>query len=274
MCRCKDNPFCDSHHGHVVTGDPNFFTNRKFRSLITKGPSYREASKIDWNIVYSMIKYGVESCTPFWSKHANVDSRLLQDWENTVLQKVKDRIEELRSNSKKYRFPGKILQDKKVKKYLQELHEHYVIVPTDKASNNFSVICKNFYVETLLQELSIIQDYKEDIDDDETKESKHKEEDIDDEETKKYKHNDKNTETETRMNDEPTTNQQTPEKTYNKEIETKTEDIINIHTDYMIKHKIWPTIPKNSNDPAHIEALEKLEKLKKLPFLYWIPKMH
>ena len=54
----------------------------------------------------------------------------------------------------------KILDDDDVKPYLSELHEKFVITPTDKAGNNFSVVCKKFYIQCLLKELYLSKDSK------------------------------------------------------------------------------------------------------------------
>ena len=37
---------------------------------------------------------------------------------------------------------------------LKKLHEQYVFVPTDKASNNITVVCKKFYLNRIRQEFS------------------------------------------------------------------------------------------------------------------------
>ena len=39
--------------------------------------------------------------------------------------------------------------------YLEQLHRHFVIVPIDKAANNYAFICKSFYVSKLLNEVGI-----------------------------------------------------------------------------------------------------------------------
>ena len=36
---------------------------------------------------------------------------------------------------------------------LQRLHEHYVLVPADKASNSIVFVCKSYYYTCLLNEL-------------------------------------------------------------------------------------------------------------------------
>ena len=38
---------------------------------------------------------------------------------------------------------------------MDELHEKYVFVSTYKANNNIYVVCKFFYIETMLKELGI-----------------------------------------------------------------------------------------------------------------------
>ena len=42
-----------------------------------------------------------------------------------------------------------------IRNYLQELHDRYVFVPTDKASNNIAVICKYYYIKVLLKEIGL-----------------------------------------------------------------------------------------------------------------------
>ncbi len=53
-----------------------------------------------------------------------------------------------------------VLDDKKVKDYLEEFHEKYVITPTDKAGNNFSIVCKKFYIKCLMKELDLLKEPK------------------------------------------------------------------------------------------------------------------
>jgi hypothetical protein len=40
-------------------------------------------------------------------------------------------------------------------KYLSSLHDKYVFVPADKASNNIVFVCKSHYYECLIKELGI-----------------------------------------------------------------------------------------------------------------------
>ena len=38
---------------------------------------------------------------------------------------------------------------------LHKLHANYVLVPADKAANNVIVVCKKYYIDTLVKELGI-----------------------------------------------------------------------------------------------------------------------
>ena len=42
-----------------------------------------------------------------------------------------------------------------VKDTLHKLHANYVLVPADKAANNVIVVCKKYYIDTLVKELGI-----------------------------------------------------------------------------------------------------------------------
>ena len=50
---------------------------------------------------------------------------------------------------------SKVLQNANVKTCLSDLHNKYVFVPTDKALNDIIIICKRYYIETLIKELGL-----------------------------------------------------------------------------------------------------------------------
>ena len=45
-----------------------------------------------------------------------------------------------------------------VRQYINYLHDRFVIVPVDKASNNFDIVCKSFYLDVIKNELGISDD--------------------------------------------------------------------------------------------------------------------
>ena len=49
----------------------------------------------------------------------------------------------------------KFLDQPDVKNILHKLHANYVLVPADKAANNVIIVCKKYYIDTLVKELGI-----------------------------------------------------------------------------------------------------------------------
>ena len=49
--------------------------------------------------------------------------------------------------------PKSVFSDTDVTEHLADLHNRYVIVPADKASNNVVFVCKTYYFECLQREL-------------------------------------------------------------------------------------------------------------------------
>ena len=91
-----------------------------------------------------------------WCAKKKVDTRVLSEWKCRLLKEVKDRIKSVKKNSSFSRRTKKMLDDETVKIYLQDFHDKFVITPTDKAGNKFSIVCKQFYIECLLKELTIV----------------------------------------------------------------------------------------------------------------------
>ena len=77
----------------------------------------------------------------------------LNNWKDKIDDKIKCQID------KNFIVPGQpksILNDPIVIEYLKQLQDRFVIVPIDKAANNFSFICKKYDVSKLLEEVGIL----------------------------------------------------------------------------------------------------------------------
>ena len=66
---------------------------------------------------------------------------------------MEESISKLKQNFKQ--STGKVLQNAGIKACLSDLHNKYVSVPADKAPNNIIIICKRYYIETLIKELGL-----------------------------------------------------------------------------------------------------------------------
>ena len=49
----------------------------------------------------------------------------------------------------------KVLNQPDVKDTLHKLHSNYVLIPVDKAAKNVIVVCKKYYIDTIVEELGI-----------------------------------------------------------------------------------------------------------------------
>ena len=75
------------------------------------------------------------------------------EWYNKVIEDTSKAVTRLSKNVKK--FKKMTLKSPVISKLLEDLQKEFVFVPTDKASNNISVVCKKFYIEQSMKELDI-----------------------------------------------------------------------------------------------------------------------
>ena len=100
-----------------------------------------------------MISNSIDLYAEQWSKREQVDLKYLSEWKDQIKELV---VEHISSLKEKIRSPKqKILSDPDVKDTLGRLHDDFVLVPADKAANNVIVVCKKYYIETLIKELGI-----------------------------------------------------------------------------------------------------------------------
>ena len=151
-CNCKESEFCDPHHGHIVTGDLRIVSDDKLRKLLSKGPNYRENVTINYKKCKTSIHLPLKSAIDTFSTKYKINKQEFNNWYNTIILKVSERTNHLQSKFKPQQTK-QILKDRNALNSLHQLHDRFVLVPIDKASNNVAIICKKFYVHRLLQEV-------------------------------------------------------------------------------------------------------------------------
>ena len=94
-----------------------------------------------------------DSCFQWQDRLCNPELESLSDWVRTIRSLVQGRIHKLKNcvNNR----PKSIFKNQEAVKCLSSLHDKYVIVPADKASNNIVFVCKSYYFECLIKELGI-----------------------------------------------------------------------------------------------------------------------
>ena len=151
-CVCnmeKYQGFLDPHHGHVFTGNLNFIDNIALRNLIQKGLNFRETPAPNKLLTIKNITSALDSYITNISEKTNTNIALFNNWKKKILSLVDSKLQRLQP----YKFNNVLTQEIN-KKDLQLLHNDFVFIPTDKASNNVSVVCKTYYLEHLSSELN------------------------------------------------------------------------------------------------------------------------
>ena len=127
------------------------FYHSKFQ-VEAKGPKYREPCKVDWDKNLSLLCEAVDQYALQWAKREMVGFSVQSSWKKMVKGQT-ERISKLKQNFKQP--TGKVLQNADVKACLSDLHNKYVFIPADKAPNNIIIICKRYYIKTLIKELGL-----------------------------------------------------------------------------------------------------------------------
>ena len=126
---------------------------KKLRDLLHKGPKFREPVSFSWHQNFDIIMDACEVYARQWAKKEDVELDTLSEWIKPIGDVVKRRIWQLKhSVNTRSEY---IFRDPDVVHELSRLHENFVIVPADKASNNYTFVCKKHYVDILIKELGL-----------------------------------------------------------------------------------------------------------------------
>lgn len=142
-----------------MTNDLNVIECKEIRSLLMKGPKFREPRNVNWDHFLTHFKNRFKISLETWVENINKNDICLETFKgyfNSVLQDIKISIEKIKKRKRFYRKT--ILSTRRFKDILSNLQKKFVFVPTDKAGNNIAVVCKVFYISQSLKELGIFRD--------------------------------------------------------------------------------------------------------------------
>ena len=159
-CECERSQFKDGHHNHIITGDLRIVENAKLRSLLTKGPNFREPQTLNYGKCQNVINESLDSYVCKLANKTPYDEQTFENWKGTVEEKISEKVRELKRRKKPSQTKP-VLSDPNVQNYLEGLQCRFVIVPIDKAANNFAFVCRRFYITRLLKEIGIPNGYCE-----------------------------------------------------------------------------------------------------------------
>ena len=152
-CSCCDSEFLYAPCGHIVTDDLSIVRNQNLKDVLRKGPKYREPVSVSWHQNFNIIMDACEEYARRWAKKEDVEVDTLSEWVKSIANVLKRRIRRLKRSV--YTRHESIFCDPEVVGELSRHHENFVIVPADKASNNYTFVCKKYYVSILIEELGL-----------------------------------------------------------------------------------------------------------------------
>ena len=120
------------------------------RILITKS---WQKYVYNWKSTKTIVSYSTDLYAEQWSERKQIDLKYLSEWKDQIEVLVVECISSLKEKIRSTK--QKIPNDPDVKDNLRRLHDDFVLVPADKAANNVIVVCKKYYIETLIKELGI-----------------------------------------------------------------------------------------------------------------------
>jgi hypothetical protein len=91
------SPFNYQPAGHVITGDVNIVRNEELKSLILKGPKFREPQSFKWQQNSISITDSVENYARRRAKSEKEELDSLSEWVKSIRAILKSRIKHFRS---------------------------------------------------------------------------------------------------------------------------------------------------------------------------------
>lgn len=149
-CRCARSTFMDNHHRHIVTGDLSIIRNRELRKLFEEGSKFRPPKAANKFIARSSVSEGIHNYIHKVCNKLKLPYRTFADWRISIMLHFNDLIANWENSSTDYTFTEDMIKE------LAYLKRNFIITTIDKANQNYAIICKKFYHDTIIGELSNI----------------------------------------------------------------------------------------------------------------------
>ena len=151
-CQTKYAPFVYEPHGHVHTGNLEIIENEDLNSVMSMGAKYRLTPSISRFKILSLVEDSIIRLKKKLCRASKTKVACFDMWFDILHKRLKRRCKSLEKSDLE---SNDIFEKAHIAEYLKQVHERFVIVPVDKASNNFAIICKTFYINVIMKELGI-----------------------------------------------------------------------------------------------------------------------
>ncbi len=150
-CECNQSPFRDNYYGHIITGDLSIITNTQLRKYMVQGSTFRIPNNNDNHDIGKIIEEAINQYVVKLSARHNIPIDTFDAYKARFLYIARSRIY---TNAHGHTEHAEVIT-KQVLSSINQLHNKFVITIADKAANNYVIICKKFYIESLCVELGI-----------------------------------------------------------------------------------------------------------------------
>ena len=146
-CTCADSRFKDNFHDHIVTGSLDIIENEQIRSIFQFGTNYRLVPKLNVDKIMININDSLNNYIMKMSYKLKLHFGFFSKWKCLFVHTIYNKIA-ITPNV----YPVTV-NFNNFKNVVAELQNKYVIMPVDKASNNFAFVCKKYYAQILINEI-------------------------------------------------------------------------------------------------------------------------
>ena len=134
-------------------------SNKEIKNVLKKGLNFREKQPQNKDLALSSIQSGIDKFVEQARINNKLDIKLFSPWKKYILEEVTNILKDCSNTHPAY----KVLNKQENKEFLHDFHEKFVVVPVDKAAKNVGIICKEFYLKVLKNELKDFGNFNEAI---------------------------------------------------------------------------------------------------------------
>ena len=145
---CFNSNFKDNTLNHVVSGDLNILEDHELISIFKYGSKFRLTPHFDMNKIKDEIRHSINEYVEKLSYRLHLHSGFFSEWKTLLLKLIDSKMLHTLNI-----FPSTTNMGTFINK-IKNIQSKYVIMPVDKAGNNFGFVWKKFYAEVLQSEIS------------------------------------------------------------------------------------------------------------------------
>lgn len=144
---CYSSPFKDVTHNHIITGNLDILEDNATKAIFKYGSKFRMVPRFNVDIIKKEIKASIYDYIHKLSYKLNLPLGYFSEWKALLLDLIFNKISSTNNvfpttvNINQFKNKLKILQDK------------FIIMPVDKAGNNFGFMWKRYYAQVLFSEI-------------------------------------------------------------------------------------------------------------------------